>query len=120
MPGDGVPLRTVFSDSEVERRIRIKHGLEADMAQHKQHTGAEHCSDKAPRVTCKTKRGEGTEEEEEEEEVSAVGLITQSSGVCVCVCVFYSGYACCCDTDVIMCVYKVTSWSVFEMQIINK
>lgn len=58
MPADGVPLRTVFSNSKVERRIRIKHSLEADVAQYKQHTGAEHCSDKAARVTCKTKRGE--------------------------------------------------------------
>lgn len=58
MPGDGVPLGTVFSNSQVERRICVKDRLEADMAQDKQHTGAEHSSDEATCVTCKTKRGE--------------------------------------------------------------
>lgn len=61
VPWDGVPLWTVVPYGKVERRVGVKHSLEADVTQHKEQTGTEHCSDKAPRVTWKAKRrGTGT------------------------------------------------------------
>lgn len=59
MPGDGVPLGTVFSYSQVEGRVCVKDSLETDVAQDKQHAGAEHRSDEATCVTCETKKGGG-------------------------------------------------------------